>query len=291
MTSRQVTLIGKTGFLGRALECQLSAVGGHWSGVRIADHRAFVSALLQSSAAAQFIRQLGASDAIHDWIFAAGLVDPRSEQTDLEAINLVAPLRLAEQLNNGSHPGRHRLVTFGSVLEHRTALVRGNAYLEGKRRLFETWQGLQANMAITWIHIQLHTLYGGSKSPHPWMFTGQMLTALSTGGRFEMSAGEQIREYHHVDDIAQSVMRYLTTHSEGSQVIELSCGCPIRLRELAQEVFEHFGRRDLLSIGTQPASGGEVYNNEYQPSPHLFAYREPYAGVIAWFEELGVSPT
>src|SRR5688572_32916526 len=97
MTPRQVTLIGKTGFLGAALASQLSSFGGYWSDIVVPDHRAFVSALLESSGPT--VRSFGDSGAIQDWIFAAGLVDPRSRHSDLDAINLVAPVRLAEQLN------------------------------------------------------------------------------------------------------------------------------------------------------------------------------------------------
>jgi hypothetical protein len=32
----------------------------------------------------------------------------------------------------------------------------------------------------------------------------------------------------------------------------------------------------------------EVYENTRRPSAELIAYRDPIAGVIAWFESLGV---
>lgn len=289
MVSRQVTLIGKTGFLGRAIESQLRSFSDPWSDVAVPEHRSFVSALLQTSSgteAAGFVLEETASE--HDWIFAAGLVDSRADRADLDRINVDAPLRLLERLRNDPRPSRHRLVTFGSVLERRSALAESNAYLHGKARLFDTWRRRHDELPVTWIHIQLHTLYGGTKPPHPSMFTGQMLAALVTGSEFKMSGGEQLREYHHVDDIARSVVQFLASHLDGSRALELSSGCAIPLRDLARSVFEHFHRLDLLSLGAQPTSVAEVYQNEYHRSPYLLAHREPCDGVVAWFEELGV---
>jgi nucleoside-diphosphate-sugar epimerase len=100
-----------------------------------------------------------------------------------------------------------------------------------------------------------------------------------------MSGGAQLREYHHVEDIAASILAFLAK-SHDREVIELNSGEPIRLRDLASAVFEHFGAAGLLEIGVRPHSSGEVFDNAYERSPYLTASRDPMNGLIAWFEEL-----
>jgi nucleoside-diphosphate-sugar epimerase len=287
MVPRQATLIGNTGLLGTAIELRIRSFPQPWSAVVAPKHRELISALLQRPEDAPIHRLLKLK-VNQDWIFVAGLVDSGAASADLNSINVDAPLRLIDELSRDPDPGRHRLITFGSVLERRPELSMGNAYLNSKARLFETWQRVHSELPLTWIHVQLHTLFGGTKPPHPSMFTGQMLAALTTGSQFKMSGGEQLREYHHVDDIARSVLHFLATHPSASRTLELSCGRPVRLRDLAYRVFEHFHQLDLLSVGAWRASAAEVYHHNYVLSPYLLAHREPCAGVVAWFEELGV---
>ena len=56
------------------------------------------------------------------------------------------------------------------------------------------------------MHLHLHTLYGGRPQAH--MFLGQMIRALERGAEFAMSSGEQLREYHHVHDIAGAMVHH-----------------------------------------------------------------------------------
>jgi nucleoside-diphosphate-sugar epimerase len=148
------------------------------------------------------------------------------------------------------------------------------------------FQGLRsAGGALHWCHIRLHTLYGGSKRPHPFMFAGQMFDALARKEPFKMSGGAQLREYHHVEDIATSVLAFLAG-SHDQKIIELSSGQPIRLRDLASAVFRYFDAASLLEIGARIHSNGEVFDNTYERSPYLAASREPIDGLIAWFKKL-----
>jgi nucleoside-diphosphate-sugar epimerase len=244
----------------------------------IPDHRRLVSALLRSPS------ELHAGSFLHpesaqDWIVAVGLIDPRSDRAELRRVNVDFPLRLLDQLRSGARLGRRRLVTFGSVLENRSDIARMNPYIESKAQLLSSWQELSSGSPITWLHVQLHTLYGGNSSPHPFMFAGQMYAALAARSALRMSAGMQFREYHHVDDIAESVTALLSKDSSRPQLVELSSGRPVRLRELARAVFAHFGAEGRLSVGAQATAEAEVFENTY-----------PCEGVIRWFEALGLSP-
>ena len=119
------------------------------------------------------------------------------------------------------------------------------------------------------------------------MFAGQMFEALVRKERFRMSGGAQLREYHHVHDIAASIWSFLSGDGQ-DQMIELSSGEPIRLRDLASAVFKYFNETDLLEVGSKIHSQGEVFESIYQRSPYLAANRDPIEGVVCWFKELNV---
>jgi len=286
---RQAVLIGATGFLGKGVEARFQRKAGGVCPLLVANHRRLISALSRSSLLPE-IKSIMDADVDQDWIVATGLVDPDSDPGDLLRINVEVPLRLFDLLVDGARPRQRRLVTFGSVLENRPDLANTNAYLESKAKLLEAWQARSNGSPVAWIHLQLHTLYGGGKPPHPFMFTGQMFSALSFRTPFPMSAGGQLREYHHLDDVAESLAGLLSRDALDSQCVTFSSGCPVRLRDLASSIFTHFGAEDLLLIGARSAADAEVFDNPYRRSPELIADREPCEGVIRWFETLGLQP-
>jgi nucleoside-diphosphate-sugar epimerase len=286
--SRQAVLIGNTGFLGRAIELQLRSSQNPYDSLIVPDHRALVAALLHPSGGGEVLKPLLNSKLRQDFIFSVGLVDPHRDQVELDRINVDAPLRLLERLCKIASQQQWRLITFGTVLAGYPDLAVTNPYLRSKARLLAAWQEHSRSLPFAWIHTQMHTLYGGAKPPHEFMFTGQMLSALRSRSVFRMSSGTQVREYHHLDDIAKSVVSFLAAQGEEPFLLELSSGAPMRVRDLAYAVFDHFGARELLSIGARPNRQPEVFDSRHRRTTHLIAYREPCAGVIAWFEALGV---
>jgi nucleoside-diphosphate-sugar epimerase len=179
------------------------------------------------------------------------------------------------------------LVTFGSILEEREEIAAVNAYIRSKLRLKEVWQQEAQAGRVLWTHYQLHTLYGG-KQPPPFMFLGQMDAALRQKATFLMSSGDQFREYHHAHDLATNVLRHLRTAAPASAKIAMNAGCATRLRDLAEAVFHHFGRPDLLKVGALAPQRGEVLEDSRIRSEHVVDFRDPVRGVIAWLENLGI---
>jgi nucleoside-diphosphate-sugar epimerase len=280
--NRNAVLIGRSGLLGVALAAGVEAKGGSYTQPIAASHRDFVKHVLEGHGH-DLIAPMLSDGRPQDWICTVGVVDPRADSGLIEAVNVEFPRRLYGLLNELADAGTVRFVTVGSVLESHHELTASNAYLASKSQMFEALRG--ARGALQWYHIRLHTLYGGSKRPHPFMFAGQMLDALEKRETFKMSGGTQLREYHHVEDIATSILAFLAG-SRDRGVIELSSGEPIRLRDLATAVFEYFDAAELLEIGARIHSNGEVFDNTYERSPYLAASREPFDGLIAWFKEL-----
>jgi nucleoside-diphosphate-sugar epimerase len=280
--NRNAVLIGHSGFLGTALRTAITTQSK--SNVALVGGE-FVRKVLEGNGR-EAVLPLLAPDVMQSWICAVGVVNPQKDPGLIESINVEFPRRLHSLLGSLAPADAVRLITFGSVLEHYGELAWSNPYLASKSRMFEALQG--AGGKLRWHHIRMHTLYGGSKKPHAFLFAGQMFNALVRMERFRMSGGMQLREYHHAQDIAESILSFLgDLHQD--PVIDLSSGEPIRLRDLASAVFKYFDGSNLLEIGARIDPKGEVFESMYQRSPYLIASRDPVDGMICWFKELFAS--
>jgi len=214
-------------------------------------------------------------DGAFDLVLASGLTDPRADPAALNEANLEQPRRLIESALRREA----RVMTFGSVMELFPAACQSNPYLAGKLALGQWIESLGATGQVC--HVRLHTLYGGPPQPH--MFLGQIVAALATNRLFAMSSGEQLREYHHSDDIAASVAALLARRWEAS-VLDVSHADPVRLVDLARAVFAALERADLLQVGALPAAPGENRDRVFPRSPDwlIGTPRDTLPGVIAW---------
>ena len=217
-----------------------------------------------------------------DVIVASGLIKSQDEGALLYS-NFEFPTNLIRGM--WMYPGS-RCMTFGTIHEKFDAAVSHNAYFMSKYRLsqwiceFVTSHMVSDALPGRILHLRLHTLYGFP--PHPQMFLGQMAEALISDVPFKMSSGEQLREYHHAEDIAECVFRLFQRSWYIGPVLEISSGEAVRLKELAVAVFREFHKDHLLWIGEIPAGVGENKSKTFARSdPELLPYsRETIAGVI-----------
>ena len=207
-------------------------------------------------------------------LVVAGLLDPALPRAEHRRVNVELPARVIE----GACAAGLRVVTFGTVMER--LLEHPNAYIATKAELGRlVAERAAAGDAVT--HLQLHTLYGGG-APAPFMFLGQLCSALREGRPFEMSPGRQLREYHHVDDDVTAMHAVLAAGTDG--VSALSHGTPCTLRELATHVFTSVERADLLRIGARPEPPDDNYATVLE-RPHALEhirFRPALQGVAAY---------
>jgi len=202
-------------------------------------------------------------------IIATGEVDPNADPAKIHRVNTAVPERIANAaISLGAGP-----VTLGTVMETRIPAHGHNRYIASKADLGAMSQG-------RWLHLQLHTIYGGPP-PHRAMFLGQMLESLVSGTRFSMTSGLQQREYHHLDDEADAILR--ASDMGGHWPTELASGKKITLADLATDVFRFFGREDLLGINDLEPPKEEVYAPVDIGSPVMFYnYRNARPAVAFW---------
>jgi nucleoside-diphosphate-sugar epimerase len=213
-----------------------------------------------------------------DLIFANGLTDPKLGEKALFEANLEFPKKIAALATR--YPST-RFLTIGTIQENFPDLCASNPYLLSKLELGRWVESQFKIYPGRFIHVRLHTVYGSDVKPH--MFLGQMISALRLETTFEMSSGDQLREYHHVDDIASSLTALLATEwSELGSTIDITSGDPLRLADLARAVFRASGRDDLLKIGSLPRASSENTEKRFPRSPEwlLRSSRDPLKGVV-----------
>jgi nucleoside-diphosphate-sugar epimerase len=240
-------VIGGSGRLGKAL---CAALGPHNT---LAPARAVYENWWQPGMDATIEAFLTRAPQPIDCIFiAAGIIDSRASAADHERVNF----RLPEQILRAAARCHIRVVTLGTMMELISCGEPPSAYAASKRALARQVQTLRQDA----LHIRINTVYG-TVPPAPYMFAGLMLKALVTHSPFLMSPGNQMREYHHIDDEVQAIIALAASAQAG--VINLNHGAPITMAALAHRTFEALDALDLLRIGALPAPTNERFDLEY----------------------------
>jgi len=207
----------------------------------------------------------------------SGLLDPKLSQEDLLTINYHLPKNLID----GATKLGIKVITFGSVMEG--FLKSKNPYIQSKTALGEYVREV-SNEKRPAIHLQIHTLYGLGQ-PSPFMFLGQMLTAIRGDVPFQMTSGLQLREYHHLTDEAKAIRQIEISISHG--LLNLSHGKPISLKTIAEYVFKTFGKEKLLCLGALPEPHEENYEKVLTASDILLQvpFRDSLPAVVRYMQE------
>lgn len=211
----------------------------------------------------------------HVIYICSGLLDPRLTAGELMAINYRLPRNVIESVAELNI----RVVTFGTAMEHALA---NNSYVQSKLKLSEYVDEINAQTPRA-LHVRIHTQYG-SGEPSPFMFLGQILTALRTDRPFAMTQGRQLREYHHVEDDAKAIQSLVAKNLSG--IVELSHGSPVSLRSLAQGIFDAFGKAHLLQLGALPEPVQENFDRVFTVPEALKAmsFRDANSAVIEYMK-------
>jgi len=239
-------LIGSRGRLGQAITLEYAE-----SGIVSLD-RTIYKDWSQSGASDQISRYFDKPENEGATLFVtSGLLDPKLSEEDLLTVNYHLPKNLIDAVTKLGI----KVITFGTVMEG--FLKSKNPYIQSKTALGEYVRAV-SNAKRQAIHLQIHTLYGLGQ-PSPFMFLGQMLTAIREDVPFQMTSGRQLREYHHLTDEAKAIRQIENSMSHG--LLNLSHGRPISLKTIAEHVFQSFGKEELLCLGALPEPHEENYEN------------------------------
>lgn len=229
-------------------------------------------------------RRGGAGDMIH-W-HTADLLDPAQRRAVVDEVGATHLLHLAWYVEHGrfwtalenahwvgattalleafAGAGGQRAVLAGTAAEY--DWTAGGRCVEGEtplrpatlygvckdatRRICEALSG-QLGLGLAWGRVFL--LYGPGEDDR--RLVASVARALATGERAPTSAGTQLRDFLHVDDVAAAFAALVA--SEVSGAVNIGSGEAVAVREVVETVARALGREDLLDFGALPMSPGE----------------------------------
>ena len=77
-----------------------------------------------------------------------------------------------------------------------------------------------------------------------------LIQSLQQGKPFNATAGEQVRDYLHVTDVASALIALVQQNANG--IYNIASGIPITMRQLMENIEEIVGEKDLIHFGAIP---------------------------------------
>lgn len=109
-------------------------------------------------------------------------------------------------------------------------------------------------------------VYGPGQSEH--MLIPALLAALRAGRRFPTTAGEQTRDFLHLDDLVRLLLRCLDADAPPG-VYNAGTGVETPVRVVIRALAERLGRPDLIDLGALPYRPGEAMRYVLDPARAL----------------------
>ncbi len=152
---------------------------------------------------------------------------------------VTASLRLAQEVNT------QRFVAIGTCIERESTTL----YAQCKLELFEKLQQLDTPVAWPRLFYQ----YGPREDPR--RLVPYIIQSLLRGQPAELTPGEQVRDFLHVEDVARAIVAVAESNLTGA--VNIGSGQPITVRALAGQIGAIIGRPELLKFGARPYAPGD----------------------------------
>jgi nucleoside-diphosphate-sugar epimerase len=158
-------------------------------------------------------------------------------------------------------------------------------HTKSKLRYYTELWGETDNRSAAWA--RLFFLYGPRE--HPARLVPSVANTLLAGRPAETTAGTQQRDFLHVEDAADALVRLLLSDVTGP--VNIGSGEPVAVRTVVETVAEIVGRPDLIRLGAKPTPANEprqLYadvgrlRNEVGWSPRI-GLRQGLADTVAWW--------
>jgi UDP-glucuronate decarboxylase len=206
------------------------------------------------------IRELVARTAPETCIHCAWVATPGEYLTSPDnAVHEAAAERLGRALTEN---GCGRIVALGTCFEYAPSdvphdemsllgpsTVYARAKLAAYERLALICEGTRTSLA--WA--RLFHLFGPHEDPR--RLVPSVTLALLDGRAAETTAGEQLRDFLHVDDVAIALATIAESRVSGP--VNVASGHPVRVRDVVHHIGELTGRPDLLKLGALPYAAGD----------------------------------
>jgi UDP-glucose 4-epimerase len=90
------------------------------------------------------------------------------------------------------------------------------------------------------------------------MFIPSLITSLLNNIPFDMTLGEQTRDFVYIDDLINAVILAIQNNKAKGQIINIGSGNPVKIRDIALEIENRIGNKDLIHYGAKPYRINEI---------------------------------
>ena len=285
----RLAVTGATGFLGRRV-LSLALGAGHAVRALVRPGRAPLAphpslALVPGDledANALAALTAGADAVLH--LAALGVHSRDRDWARMARVNVLAPVALVEASVRG---GVRRLVAVGTCLEYAghgrlpdapappdapslkedAPLESADGYGATKAAGGIVLRALARDRGLPCWYLRIASLVG--EGDDEGKLLPAALLAATSGRPYETTGGEQVREWLHVDDAADAVLRAAERAPPGGDptVVNVGTGEGVALHELVVQAFRAAGASaDLVRAGAKPYRRGEVHRLVMDPS-------------------------
>lgn len=304
MSPRRVLVTGASGFIGR--HCVRPLVERGYEVV--ATHRGEIAAreaavapgvrwlrtdLLEPGAVPQLLSEARASHLLH----LAWTVEPGKMITD--PANLAWLRSSLELIQRFHESGGQRAVVGGSCYEYDwrygycneqlTPRAPDTLYGAAKNGLHEAMMGYAAAVGLSAAWGRMFFLFGPGE--HPRRLVPSVVLSLLRGEPALSSHGLQIRDYMHVQDVADGMVALLDSSARGAY--NIASGQATTIATIVKALGEFTGRPDLLRLGALPprANDAPLVVGDPGAAKHDFGWQatiplhEGLASTVQWWRD------
>jgi nucleoside-diphosphate-sugar epimerase len=141
----------------------------------------------------------------------------------------------------------------GQVLSEASPLRPHDLYGGCKKSLFEVAQEFSALTGVSVVTPRIFYSYGPLEDGR--RLVPSIAQALLRGHVAKATAGEQVRDYLHVADIASAI--WVIAQSNATGAVNVASGEPVTIAQIATRIADLLGRPELLQLGALDYREGE----------------------------------
>jgi nucleoside-diphosphate-sugar epimerase len=142
---------------------------------------------------------------------------------------------------------------YGFLSEECTPLVPRNLYGVCKSALREILESFCLESSVQFAWTRLFYLYGPGENRE--RFVPSMILPLLNGGTASCTCGEQVRDFLHVEDMADAISAVATSDFKGA--VNIGSGQAVKIKAIAETIARILDCPDRVSFGALPGNPSE----------------------------------